>query len=180
MDKTIALPWHVVEQKFLEEIRWLKLAIPRFNSSTIYDRMDSESNITGRDCDCDYRRISLLMVTGVIHVREINFKGNDDLWGGLSKNTDMVIKKHKHGQEWHRGMMNILDQYFTNDGYGVVTEPNLNWGRADLGLFRNNESPIYIEVGTTSIQKLRINLQSMLGVTFLLVLEENRIIEIRT
>lgn len=177
MSETNALPWHLVEQKILEEIRWLKLSIPQFK--TVATDISGDDD-TDRACDCDYRLIALLIITGVVRVREINYMGTGDLWGGLPKQVNEVALKHKHCHEWHRTMMNILDQYFTSDDYEVVTEPNLNWGRADLGLFRSDTAPIYIEVGTTSIKKLRINLQSMPAVTFLLVPEENRVIEFYT
>ena len=158
------MEWHIVEEKINEEIIWLKNTIPVFNSEDKYDV----------SCDCFYRKIALLIITGLIKVREVNALDNGCLWGNLKNNN--VIKIHKHGSDWHQGMMNILDNYFKNDGYEVVTEPTLNFGRADLGLFRASEI-IYVEVGTTSIKKLYVNLSTLKNATILLVPREEQVIE---
>jgi len=77
-------------------------------------------------------------------------------------------------------MMDVIDRYFGIQGYEVVTEPHLNSGRADLGVFMDGKKDLYVEVGTTSVDKLTVNLASMPNCVFLLVPESNRIIEFVT
>ncbi|MBU1036925.1 hypothetical protein KKF32_02730 [Patescibacteria group bacterium] len=53
----------------------------------------------------------------------------------------------------------------------------MNQGRADLGVYKEGERNIYVEVGTISLNKLLINLESMEGSDFLLVLDDKHAIE---
>lgn len=77
-------------------------------------------------------------------------------------------------------MMDVLDHYFTALGFEVTTEPNLNVGRSDLGVFAEGKKPLYVEIGTVSVYKLLANLSTMGGAIFLLVPDELRAIELET
>jgi hypothetical protein len=160
------LPWHIVEQQISNEIQWLKSSIPIFTTSC--------NNV--KDCECDYRRIATAIVSGLIHAKEIKTNKPNTLWNNIKSESI----KHKHGKGWHRDMMNLVDSYFSKDGFNIVTEPPLNFGRADLGVYKNGFRDLFVEIGTTSIHKLSLNLLSMPDVIFLLVPEENRIIEFVT
>ena len=73
--------------------------------------------------------------------------------------------------------MRLISSYFKSLGYEVTIEPNLNMGRADLGVYKKGERDLFIEVGTVSLSKLLFNLESMEGSDFLLVLDSNQAIE---
>lgn len=77
-------------------------------------------------------------------------------------------------------MMDVLDHYFTAQGFEVTTEPNLNVGRSDLGVFAKGKKPLYVEVGTISVYKLLANLSTMGSAIFLLVPDELRVVELET
>ncbi|MDP2812690.1 MAG: hypothetical protein Q8O32_03285 [bacterium] len=173
MNHNKGLPWHIVEKRIHEEIDWLKKVI---------DVVEEENNLDtalgmGRWAINYYlyRLIAILIVNGQIKAKEINSR---NLWGdGDITNID---KTHRHGQEWHVNMMNIIDNYFKKQNYLVSTEPNLYHGRADLGIFMENKKDLYVEVGTTSIYKLCLNLHFMKDNIFLIVPQENRVIEFKT
>lgn len=74
-------------------------------------------------------------------------------------------------------MMEKVEKHFTSQGFDVVREPNLHRGRADLGVFKHGEKDLYIEVGTTSLFKLYINLKEMRHFIYLIVPRDNYIIE---
>lgn len=77
-------------------------------------------------------------------------------------------------------MMNVLDQYFTSQGYEVNVEPYLNNGRADLGIYKEGKKFLFVEIGTLSIYKLWINLQTLKDALFLIVPSEDKVIEFET
>jgi hypothetical protein len=170
------LPWHVVEKAIYKEIEWLKSAVSNRDTPNSLGATDRHKI---DECDAIYRKIAIMIVTGEVRVREIFSKKPGLLWGGLEA-MKIVDTKHKHGHEWHHQMMNVLDTYFTSDGYEITTEPHLNHGRADLGAFKANQKPLYIEVGTTSVYKLLVNLASMKNSVFLLVPSNDRIVELET
>ena len=121
-----------------------------------------------------------MIVQGKVKATEFRAKGANVLWGAVNDSGSSKSIKHKYGQEWHRSMMDVIDRYFGIQGYEVVTEPHLNTGRADLGVFLDGKKDLYVEVGTTSVDKLTVNLASMPNCVFLLVPESNRIIEFVT
>lgn len=169
------LPWHIVESQINKEIEWLKANIPTRGKMTADDIFNKQSSKC-EHCDYYYRKIASLVIQGKIKAREIKAKGIKDLWNGLTSESE-TLKKKKHGGEWHRTMMGVLEKYFTNQDYEVTLEPHLNHGRADLGLFKNNEKSLYIEVDTVSIYKLWVNLQTMKNCKFLIVPSKDKVIE---
>ena len=163
MKKSENLAWHIVEKEIHKEIEWLKKSI---------DIMGKAENSPIPSEYYLYRLIAILIVSGQIKAREIT---SDNLWGGLS--YAKIEKVHKHGKAWHRKMMDIIDKYFKDQNYDIVTEPNLHNGRADLGIFKKDKKDLYIEVGTTSIYKLCLNLHFMKDIIILIVPSNNKVIE---
>jgi hypothetical protein len=163
MKKSENLSWHIVEKEIHKEIEWLKKSI---------DIMGKAENSPIPSEYYLYRLIAILIISGQIKAREIT---SNDLWGKLKYKK--IEKVHKHGKDWHRKMMNIIDKYFKDQNYDIVTEPNLHNGRADLGIFKKDKKDLYIEVGTTSIYKLCLNLHFMKDIIILIVPSNNKVIE---
>lgn len=155
-----SLPWNVVEGAIIKEIKWLK--------KTIIEAPIKKSNYCK---DCIFRRLAILIVSGKIKARDI--KSSVSLWG---KEKSFSVGK-PHGKEWHTEMMKLVSSYFKSLGYDVAIEPNLNMGRADLGIYKKGERHLFIEVGTVSLPKLLFNLESMEASDFLIVLESNHAVE---
>lgn len=82
-----------------------------------------------------------------------------------------------HGKEWHSEMMKLVASYFQSLKYEINIEPNLNFGRADLGVYKKGKRNLFIEVGTVSISKLMLNFESMKGSDILLVLDSKHAVE---
>lgn len=61
----------------------------------------------------------------------------------------------------------------------MVREPNLYWGRADLGVYKKRRHALFIEVGTVSLLKLFINLRSMRNFIYLVMPNDEKLIEFR-
>lgn len=154
-----SLPWDIAEKAIIKEIKWLKEAI----IENPYDKDICK--------DCVYRRLAILILTGKIKAKDI--KSSVCLWG---EEKSFSIGK-PHGKEWHAGIMRLVSSYFKSLGYDVAIEPNLNMGRADLGIYKKGERNLFIEVGTISLPKLLFNLESMEGSDFLLVLDSNHVVE---
>jgi len=73
--------------------------------------------------------------------------------------------------------MEQIEDFFLRQGYKVIREPILHWGRVDLGIFKKNKQDLYIEVETTSFFKLWMNLRIMENFTFLIVPNDDKLIE---
>ena len=73
--------------------------------------------------------------------------------------------------------MRKIENHFLHQNYEVEREPDLHWGRADLGVYKNGEKALYIEVGTTSLFKLLANLMQMENSVYLIVPNDNKLIE---
>ncbi len=157
--KAKCLPWNEVEAAIRKEIDWLKNTI----LPSPFEKDFCE--------DCIYRQIATLILQGKIKVKNIK-SNNDSLW---IENKIKIIKKH--GGEWHSKMMEIVAGHFKAMKCDVVIEPNLNQGRADLGIYKQNERPLFIEIGTVSLPKLLINLKTMKNYDILLVLSSDHIVE---
>jgi hypothetical protein len=163
----MGLPWHTVERAINGEIEWLKRAI--------------EQTVIGKvpgcdDCRYTYRKIALLIVTGRITAKEMIARGGHDLWDDLTQKHG-IKKSARHGGIWHRKMMDVLNEYFTKQGFEVISEPFISQGRADLGIYKEGYIDLFVEVGDTSAYKLWWNLQVMANCSILLVPDENRAIE---
>jgi hypothetical protein len=98
------------------------------------------------------------------------------LWDDLTQKHG-IKKSARHGGVWHRKMMDVITEYFTNQGFEVIPEPFLSQGRADLGIYKDGHMDLFIEIGDTSPRKLWWNLQMLTNCRILLVPDENRAIE---
>lgn len=161
MNKSKSLPWDEVEKAIYKEIKWLEDTI-----------MESPFKYEEEFCSrCIFRRMAVLILSGKIKVKDI--KSSVCLWG---EDHSFVIGK-PHGQQWHSEMMKLVASYFQSLKYKIVVESNLNFGRADLGVYKKGKRNLFIEVGTISISKLLSNLESMKGSDLLLVLDSNHAVE---
>lgn len=172
------LPWHIVEKAIEKEIAWLKNVIPVRKTTSANPLLD-ERQPDNSQGEYYYRKIAILIITGKIKAKEINAKGISDLWGGLTEKIP-THETNKHGGEWHRRMMDIIEHHFKNQGCEVTIEPHLNNGRADLGVFQKYKKDLYIEIDTTSIYKLWVNLLTIKDRVFIIVPSEKSIIEFET
>ena len=176
MENKTGLQWHIVEAAIIKEIKWLEDVIHTPHLS------DKKSGfLPDKERYNDFmmlRKIAQLIVLGTIRAKKLKAISGKDLWSGLTK--EQLQRKARHGKEWHQRMMDALEVYFKKNGYEVTSEPILNFGRADLGVYKDSETPIYVEVGTTSVDKLYLNLASMPNATILLVPSEAIAIEFQT
>jgi integrase/recombinase XerD len=169
--KDISPAWHVVENFINKEIDWLKDNIP-----TMPERYKENPPFFKHD-DSIFRKIAILIVSNEAKATEFRSENeNKDLWNNLTEKKN-INRINRHGQEWHKKMMDVTHEYFKLRNYEITLEPVLNYGRADLGIGSNSHNPLYIEVGTVSLFKLWYNLSTMKNVTFLIIPSENKAIE---
>jgi len=163
--------WHIIENIINKEITWLKDNIP------ILPEGYKQTPLAISD-DFLLRKIAILIVGGRITATEFRAEKND-LWDNLTKEKDLKKISH-HGEEWHRKMMDVVNEYFTLKDYKVSLEPILHYGRADLGIYLSSKEFLYVEVDTVSLYKLWHNLSSMKNITFLIIPSERHAIEFKT
>lgn len=159
--KSKSLSWDIIERAIAEEIKWLQKTIPE----------GFHKNKENYCKDCTYRRIASLIVMGKIKAKDI--KSSVCLWGKEKSS----LNSKPHGKDWHNEMMNLVYNYFKSLGFNLAIEPNLNKGRADLGIYKEGERNLLVEIGTVSLPKLLFNLESMEESDFLLVLGSNRVVK---
>jgi hypothetical protein len=162
------LPWHLVEEAINREIEWLERVIQQMVISKV---------LGCDDCRYTFRKIALLIITGKIMAKEFIAREGHDLWDDLTENYG-IKKSARHGDVWHRKMMDVITEYFENQGFEVIPEPFLSQGRADLGIYKDGHTHLFIEIGTTSAYKLWRNLQMLTNCRILLVPDEKRAIEL--
>jgi hypothetical protein len=161
------LPWHMVEEGINRESKWLEGVIEQ----------TSTSEVPGCDeCRYTFRKIALLIVTGKIKAKEFIARNGHDLWDDLTQRHG-INRSARHGGSWHKKMMDVITEYFEKQGFEVIPEPFLNKGRADLGIYKDGYTDLFIEIGTTSAYKLWWNLQMLMNSKILLVPDEKRAIE---
>lgn len=164
--------WQECEIKIAKELRSLKESI-----SVMPDRYRSHSPLNDllKCDDCIFRKISILIVAGLINVEKTSIEDSwsDFCFGATNKRV------HSHGKDWHRKMIDSVAQYFNkiNGKNKIIIEPILTYGRADIGIFCDNKRSIYIEIGTVSIFKIWYNLMVMPNSTFILVPDDNSVIK---
>lgn len=161
------LPWHVVEEAINRESEWLRRVI---------EQMYIEKVPGCDECRYTFRKIALLIITGRIKAKEFIAREGHDLWDDLTQKHG-VKKSARHGGTWHRRMMDVIIEYFENQGFEVIAEPFLAKGRADLGIYKDGYTDLFVEVGTISAYKLWWNLQMLTKAKILLVPDEERVIE---
>jgi len=170
-----SLPWDVVEKEIKKEVDWLRNVIDTFSQEEKSIPMD-EKGIPVSCRECLLRKIAILTVSGKVKAREIKRAlPLKSFWIKNSKNSKNI--RISHGGDWHSKTMEKIESHFLLQNYQVIREPTLHWGRADLGAFKRNKQDLYIEVGTTSFFKLWINLQTMKNFTYLIVPNDDKLIE---
>jgi hypothetical protein len=167
----MVLPWHTVEKQIQKEIDWLRDSIETFS--------DEEKGAPAGICrECLMRKIAVLIIAGKIKASQINkLPSLNSFWINKSKNKKQF--KISHGKEWHSTTMKTIGNHFIAQGFKVEIEPTLSWGRADLGVYKKRQKDLFIEVGTTSFFKLWINLNQMNNFIYLIVSNDDKIIEFR-
>lgn len=98
------------------------------------------------------------------------------MWDDLTKKQG-IKESARHGGGWHKRMMGVITEYFERQGFEVILEPFLSQGRADLGIYKDGHTHLFIEIGTTSAYKLWWNLQMLTNCSILLVPDEKRATE---
>lgn len=156
------LPWHIVEGAINRESQWLERVIEQ----------TSIDEVPGCDkCRYTFRKIALLIITGRITAKEFIARDGHDLWDDLT-NKHSIKESARHGGGWHRKMMDLLTEYFSKQGFEVIPEPFLSQGRADLGIYKDGYTDLFVEVGTISPYKLWWNLQMLTNSKILIVPDE--------
>ena len=169
--KTLWKHWDTIEKKIREEINWLENNV---------DTFFKEEKTAPKGCrECFLRRIAILIVSGQVKATEItkipSLKG---FWVNKKiKRKD--ISKKRHGSDWHKETMDKIENHFLCLGFKVTREPDVYGGRSDLGVFKKGKPNLYIEVGTTSLFKLWLNLErkSIQNFTYLIVPNDEKLVE---
>jgi len=162
-----ALSWHIVEDKIISEINWLMRNID------IYKDKDCPIDVCR---SCLLRKIAIMIVSGQIQATKLNKTSiSKSFWSKTKK--DYNHKKIFHGNDWHQKTMRTIENHYLSKGYHVIREQNLHWGRADLGVYKKNKADLLIEVGTTSFYKIWYNLQTMHKFIYLIVPNNDYLIE---
>ena len=166
-----SLPWNVVEEAIEKEVKWLHESFQNFHNEKYAKYADSTVPMCH---DCIFRRIAILIVSGTIKACEINKSPQlGSLW--LENGSDGI--KVYHGKAWHSQMIERIANHFQTQGYEIVIEPSLRWGRVDLSASKMGEKITYMEIGTVSIFKLWMNLKTMSDYNLLVVPDDDKIIE---
>lgn len=162
--------WDTVEKKIKEEMDWLRTNVDTF--------LKEETSAPMGCRECFLRKIAILIVSGQIKATQITkVPLLKSFWINKRKTYKGNGKKISHGSDWHRETMEKIENHFLRLGYKVVREPDLHHGRADLGIYKKGEKDLLIEVGTTSFFKLWINLEQMKGSTYLVIPNDDKLIE---
>jgi len=165
-----SLPWDEVEKAIYKEVEWLENNIDTF--------LKEEVGVSISCKKCLMREIAILILSGKIKAVDIRRKNESAKFWDIFP-TKIKRKKVYHGGEWHRRTIETIENHFLGQNFEVVREPNLHWGRADLGVFKEGISDLYIEVGTTSFFKLCVNLKEMRNCVYLIVPNDDKLIEFK-
>ncbi len=171
IDMDTSLSWHEVEDKIRKEAQWLNNSIKTF---------DEKDRTYGSYCkQCVLRNLAEMIVFGEVQVMEINRSPDLKSFWLNFKNKSKDFKKIDHGQKWHIETITTIENHFSHQGFSIIREPTIYLGRADLGVYNEGAQDLFVEVGTTSLYKLYINLRSMRNCTYLIVPSDSRLIEFR-
>ncbi|MDO8601226.1 MAG: hypothetical protein Q7R46_00930 [bacterium] len=162
------LHWNEVEKLILNEIIWLR------NNIETFHKEEKSAPVTCNNCLL--RKIAILLISGKVTATEIS-KSSKSKGFWIENNLKNKKLKIYHGSDWHREMMEKIENHFSSQGFDVIREPTLQWGRADLGVYKKGERDLLIEVGTTSLFKFWLNLEKMKNTTYLIVPNDEKIIE---
>lgn len=165
-----SLPWDTVEKKIKEEKQWLR---------SVLDIVPDEGSSFPITCaECLLRNIAVLIISGQVKATQINRTfPSESFWLARKYSQNVAGPKIRHGQEWHSRTMGKIEHYFLSNGYKVKREPNMQWGRADLGAYKKGELDLLIEVGTTSLFKVWINLAALNNFIYLMAPGDDLLVE---
>lgn len=173
-----SLPWHEVEKAILKEERWLSEVFDFGPYSSHKDSTPIPPNLSN---DKMLRQLAILIVNGAIKAREITNLKCNGLWTDNANDIEnLPDSSERHGGHWHQVMMEIVKLHFTEQGFQVINEPSLTMGRADLGVYKDGYQNLYVEIGTTSLFKTWVNMQTMPNAIFLFVPTTTYVIEFVT
>lgn len=179
MKNQAELPWHIVETALFKEKDWLLHAFDFGQQRKI--TQEENSAATPLSADEMLRQIAISVLRGDICARQLISKKINGLWiENNNEDWEIFHTKERHGEEWHKAMMNIIKRHFMENGFEVINEPFLSQGRADLGVYKNGCRNIYIEIGSTSLLKTWINLHTMPSSVFLFVPSAYYVLEFST
>ncbi|MDD4901836.1 MAG: hypothetical protein PHE24_01745 [Patescibacteria group bacterium] len=155
------IDWNEAEKAISDEIEFLKNNI----SQSPFEQNDP--------IKCEYcllRKIAIFIVSGKMKLKKISYL-NNSIWQAKNNlNTDNL---KKHGGNWHNDLISTIEKYFLTNGIKVEKEPALYYGRADLGTDKN----VFIEVGTTNLYKLYLNLSFLKNCKIMLVPSDDYLLE---
>ena len=176
--KEEGLPWHIVERAIAIEKEWIVRSFD-FGQEQRKEKVE-EPTVAPLAKDEMLRQISISMLRGKIHARELASEDINGLWMEDAHDWELGHTEERHGGEWHRAMMNLIKRHFVENDFEVINEPNLNWGRADLGVYKQGYKNLYVEVGSTSLFKVWFNSHTMPNAIFLFVPSTKCAIEFET
>lgn len=167
--------WQAIEKKIREEIDWLRDNIETFGNKETAALMGCR--------ECFLRKIAILIVSGQIKATQITKSPLlRSFWADIKRIPKKSLPKIHHGSDWHKEVMERIESHFHAIGYEVIREPNIYHGRADLGVYKKEKPDLFIEVGTTSLFKLWLNLEQMKkggNFIYLIVVNDDKLIEFR-
>lgn len=169
--------WEEVEKHLDAETRWLRRVLSFYHTPK---RELKNIPLQYGHCDnCLLRNVAMMISAGTVEAKEI--KKDEDLlsFWPVVEDANSEQSNIYHGKEWHSRTMEAIKQHFQNEGFEVTLEPRLHWGRADLGVHKEGEKDLIVEVGTLSALKLFINLKFMKDFIYLVVPNDERIVEFR-
>jgi len=178
LNKEEGLPWDVVERAIAVEKGWIVRSFD-FGQE---QRKENTDELTAIPLSKDemLRQLSISILRGQIRARELVSEKINGLWADNDPGWKLGHTEERHGGEWHRAMMSLLKRHFMEDSFEVINEPNLNWGRADIGVYKDGYKNLYVEIGSTSLFKVWFNSRTMPNAIFLFVPSTNYAIEFET
>lgn len=127
--------------------------------------------------ECLLRKLAIFIISGAVRAKEIKrLPPSKSFW--IESKKPFNGKPVYHGGDWHRETMQKIENHFLIQGFDVVREPDTHFGRADLGIYKKGVKSLMIEVGTMSLLKLNLNLISMPEIKYLIVPNDDYLIEL--
>lgn len=157
------LSWNLIEKSILNEINFLK-------GNLLFSPYNQNNPINCNDCIL--RNIAILIVSGRIKIKKINYSKNS-IW--LSDDKYEINLNKNHGARWHDSLMIKIANYFEDKNFTITDEPALFYGRADLGI---KELKLFIEIGTVDLFKLYMNILNVTDHKIIIVPSDDYLLEI--
>ncbi|MDD5144830.1 MAG: hypothetical protein PHW72_01780 [Candidatus Pacebacteria bacterium] len=162
--------WGTIENAIKNETAWLK------GSLAIMPESYKDNPPLLKSDDLIFRKIVILVLSGRVKLFEFDGPVEKSSISEVENNPNQT--KFRHGKEWHNSTMKKIHNYLVSKGCRISTEPQLSYGRADLGVISpDGKISAYIEVGTVSLFKLWYNLSVMNDVSILVIPSENKMLK---